>query len=319
MLPIVADADMGFGTLTGCMKLTRSFVEAGVAMIHIDDLAMGLKKFTNGEGRTIVPTSEYLSRLTTVRMTFDIMGLSLEEGKKAGKDYLTVKAEWTASAGLMTFDEAVKTVATEEQYKAYIQEIGRGTVALQDRRAAAKLVTGKDVVFDWELPRTPLGQYMWQWSTKAVIDRCVLVASLGDVTWSRQGHPADKKDMQEFHAALREVYPNRLFAFGYTGAYDFSKGGYSPEEVETFPADIAKMGLVWQVQPIWATQGLSLHAKQFAEKFKKEGIAGYMRDVAAPAIAGMATDKYGKPTSRGGYLADAFFDVVGGEEITEKI
>lgn len=77
MLPIVADADMGFGTLTGCMKLTRSFVEAGVAMIHIDDLVMGMKKFTNGEGRTIVPTSEYLSRLSTIRMTFDIMGFVL--------------------------------------------------------------------------------------------------------------------------------------------------------------------------------------------------------------------------------------------------
>ena len=74
MVPIVADADMGFGTLTGCMKLVRNFVESGVAMLHIDDLAMGLKKFTNGEGRTIVPTSEYLTRLTTVRMTYDIMG-----------------------------------------------------------------------------------------------------------------------------------------------------------------------------------------------------------------------------------------------------
>jgi isocitrate lyase len=74
LMPIVADADMGFGTLTGCMKQVRSFVEAGVAMIHIDDLAMGLKKFTNGEGRTIVPTSEYLQRLTTARMTFDMMG-----------------------------------------------------------------------------------------------------------------------------------------------------------------------------------------------------------------------------------------------------
>jgi isocitrate lyase len=77
MTPIIADADMGFGTLTGCMKLARNFVEAGAAMIHIDDLAMGLKKFTNGEGRTIVPTSEYLTRLTTIRMTFDIMGLVL--------------------------------------------------------------------------------------------------------------------------------------------------------------------------------------------------------------------------------------------------
>ncbi|KAJ0269884.1 hypothetical protein COL940_012099 [Colletotrichum noveboracense] len=353
MLPIVADADMGFGTLTGCMKLTRSFVEAGVAMIHIDDLAMGLKKFTNGEGRTIVPTSDYLSRLTTVRMTFDIMGAdtmllcrcdsdhaefitsvidprdhpyvlgatkpvssfiqAIEEGKGSGKDYLTVKSEWKASAGLMTFDEAVKSVATKEQYEAYMTEVVDKTIALQDRRAAAKRIVGQDITFDWELPRTPLGQYMWQWSTKAVIDRCILAAPLGDVTWSRQ----DKKDMHEFHAALREAYPNRLFAFGYTGAYDFSKGGYSPQEVETFPADIAKMGIVWQVQPIWATQGLSLHAKQFAEKFKKEGIAGYMRDVAAPSIAGMATDKYGKPTSRGGYLADAFFDVVAGGDITE--
>ncbi|KAI8316509.1 Mitochondrial 2-methylisocitrate lyase [Colletotrichum sp. SAR11_59] len=335
MLPIVADADMGFGTLTGCMKLTRSFVEAGVAMIHIDDLAMGLKKFTNGEGRTIVPTSDYLSRLTTVRMTFDIMGAdtmllcrcdsdhaefitssfiqAIEEGKRSGKDYLTVKSEWKTFAGLMTFDEAVKSVATKEQYEAYMTEVVDKTVALQDRRAAAKRIVGQDITFDWELPRTPLGQYMWQWSTKAVIDRCILAAPLGDVTWSRQ----DKKDMHEFHTALHEAYPNRLFAFGYTGAYDFSKGGYSPQEVETFPADIAKMGIVWQVQPIWATQGLSLHAKQFAEKFKKEGIAGYMRDVAAPSIAGMATDKYGKPTSRGGYLADAFFDVVAGGDITE--
>lgn len=123
--------------------------------------------------------------------------------------------------------------------------------------------------------------------------------------------------MHDFHTAMRKVYPGRLFAFGYTGAADFSKGGYTPEEVETFPADIAKYGIVWQVQPIWATQGLSLHAKEFAEKFKKEGIAGYMRDVAAPAMKNMATDKHGKPTSRGGYLADAFFEVVAGRPITD--
>jgi isocitrate lyase len=123
--------------------------------------------------------------------------------------------------------------------------------------------------------------------------------------------------MHDFHLGVREAFPNRLFAFGYVGAYDFSQGGYSSDELESFHADIARnYGCVWQVQPIWATQGLSLHARQFAEKFSKEGMAGYMRDVAAPAIAGMATDKHGKPTARGGYLADAFFDVVAGDEIT---
>ncbi|PVH89463.1 Phosphoenolpyruvate/pyruvate domain-containing protein [Cadophora sp. DSE1049] len=354
MLPIVADADMGFGTLTGCMKLTRSFVEAGVAMIHIDDLAMGLKKFTNGEGRTIVPTSEYLTRLTTVRMTFDIMGVdtmllvrcdsdhaefitsvldprdhpyvlgatkvvpsfvaAVEEGTKAGKDYMSIKSEWQALAGLMTFDDAVNAALVSDQYDDYIAATKNKVVSLQERRAIVKRLAGKDIDFDWELPRTPLGQYRWQWCTKAVIDRCVLAAPLGDVSWSRQ----DKKDMHDFHTGMREVYPGRLFAFGYTGSANFAKGGYSAEEVETLPADIAKYGIVWQVQPIWATQGLSLHAKEFAENFKRDGIAGYMRDVAAPAMANMATDKHGKPTSRGGYLADAFFDVVAGRPITDQ-
>lgn len=53
--------------------------------------------------------------------------------------------------------------------------------------------------------------------------------------------------MRDFHTEVRKVYPDRLFAFGFTGAYDFIKAGYTQEEVETFPQDIAKMGVVWQV------------------------------------------------------------------------
>ncbi|KFA55222.1 hypothetical protein S40293_09857 [Stachybotrys chartarum IBT 40293] len=203
MVPIVAGADMGFGTLTGCMKLVRNFVESGVAMIHIDDLAMGLKKFTNGDGRTIVPTSEYLTRLTTVRMTYDIMCVSdprdhpyvlgatvdvtpfdrvVEEADREGKDYATVKAAWKAATRLMTFDEAVRAIATDEQYDDYLNSLAGRTVPLQERRVIAKDLLGQCVAFDWELPRTPLGQYMWQLSLKAVIDRCVLAAPLRELT-----------------------------------------------------------------------------------------------------------------------------------------
>ena len=232
MLPIVADGDMGFGTLTGCMKMVRSFVDAGVAMIHIDDLALGLKKFTNGEGRTIVPTSEYLTRLTTVRMTFDILGVdtlllcrcdsdhaefitsvvdkrdhpyvlgatnlecgsfidALEAGYKKGQDYLTIKAEWKAKAELKTFGEAVQAAGTTQQYETYIGQVQGKILSLQQRRQIAKeALDGMDVTFDWELPRLPSGQYMWQWSTPQVIDRAVLAAPLGDVTWSRQDKPS---------------------------------------------------------------------------------------------------------------------------------
>jgi isocitrate lyase len=98
-----------------------------------------------------------------------------------------VKSEWKASAGLMTFDDAVKSSTTREEYEKYLAEISKKVISLQERRAVAKRITGRDIEFDWELPRTPMGQYMWQWSTKAVVDRCILAAPLGDVTWSRQG------------------------------------------------------------------------------------------------------------------------------------
>lgn len=121
---------------------------------------------------------------------------AIEEGHAAGKDYLTVKKEWKAAAGLMTFDDAVKAIATPEMYQKYTESIAEQIVPLHKRRALAKTVLGEEVQFDWELPRTPLGQYMWQWSTKAVIDRAILVAPLGDVTWSRQDKPSELQAIQ---------------------------------------------------------------------------------------------------------------------------
>jgi isocitrate lyase len=112
---------------------------------------------------------------------------ALDEGKEGGRDYLSVKAEWKGRAGLMTIDDAIKASATTDKYKAYTAEVGGKFVSLQERRAIAKKIIGEDIYFDWELPRTPIGQYMWQWSTKAVIDRCILAAPLGDLSWSRQG------------------------------------------------------------------------------------------------------------------------------------
>jgi isocitrate lyase len=91
----------------------------------------------------------------------------------------------------MTFDDAVKQKATPEQFSAYLAEVTKKITPMMERRDISKRILGGEaVVWDWELPRTPLGQYMWQWSTKAVIERAILAAPLGDVTWSRQDKPS---------------------------------------------------------------------------------------------------------------------------------
>jgi isocitrate lyase len=359
LAPIIADGDMGFGSMTSTMKMAREFVDAGVAMIHIDDLAIGMKKFTVGQGRTVVPTSEYLDRLTAVRTQFDIMGAEtlllcrcdtdhsefitsvvdardheyvlgatkkveplrdlLKKALEAGKDLKAERNAWKESAGLATFDEAVKAVAEGQEYKSYAANITKlNFPSLSIRRDIAASTVKKDVFFDWELPRSTMGQYMFKSSVKAVVERALAAAPLGDITWARMDSPV-WKDIVDFHLEVRKVYPNRLFAFGYTGDYDFSKAGFSEDKVKSLHLDLAKLGIVWQVQPIWSLQGLNLVTEQFAKLWAEEGIAGYLRTVQTPALATKPmTDGFEKLSYCGGYLADAFFEAVGGEPIVDR-
>lgn len=359
LAPVVADGDMGFGSLTSTMKMAKEFVEAGVAMIHIDDLAIGMKKFTVGQGRTVVPTSEYLDRLAAVRMQFDIMGAEtlllcrcdtdhsefitsvvderdheyvlgatkkveplkdfLKAAQAESRDLKEARNEWKDKAGLATFDEAVKAVASESEYAAYAAELAKERFnSLSKRRELASSALGKEILFDWDLPRSPVGQYMFKSSVKAVIERALAAAPLGDVTWARMDSPV-WKDIVEFHTEVLKVHPERLFAFGYTGDYDFTNAGFTDEQVKTLHLDLAKMGIVWQVQPIWSLQGLNMVTTDFSKMWSEEGIAGYLREVQSPALSrNPMTDGFEKLSWCGGYLADAFFETVAGESIVEK-
>lgn len=163
-----------------------------------------------------------------------------------------------------------------------------------------------------------MGQYMFQPSVKTVVERALAAAPLGDVTWARMDFPI-WSDLVEFHTEVRKVYPERLFAFGYTGDYDYAKAGFSAEQIKTLPWDLAKMGVVWQVQPIWALQGLNMVTEQFGKMWAEEGIAGYLRDVQGPALTQKPmADGFEKLAWCGGYLADAFFETIAGENIVEK-
>jgi isocitrate lyase len=359
MAPIIADGDMGFGSLTSTMKMAREFVDAGVAMIHLDDLAIGMKKFTVGQGRTIVPTQEYLDRLTAVRMQFDVMGAEtlllarcdtdhaefitsvvderdheyvqgatkeieslqkcLRAAQAEGKDLKVARNEWKAKAGIMTFDEAVAEVASKEQFEAYKTELSKEKfTSLPQRRVFAAKTVEREVVFDWELPRSAMGQYMLKSCVKGITERAIAAAPLSDVTWARMDSP-DWNDIVNFHSDVRKVYPDRLFAFGYTGDYDFAKAGFSEKQVKNLHLDLAKLGIVWQVQPIWSLQGLNMVTEQFAKMWQEQGIAGYLKSVQAPALSSQPmTDGFEKLSYCGGYLADAFFETVAGESIVER-
>src|SRR5688572_15276701 len=60
MVPIVADAEAGFGGPLHAFELTRSMIEAGAAGVHFEDQLASEKKCGHMGGKVLVPTAQHI-------------------------------------------------------------------------------------------------------------------------------------------------------------------------------------------------------------------------------------------------------------------
>ena len=73
MVPIVADAEAGFGGPLNAYELMRSMIESGAAAVHFEDQLSSAKKCGHLGGKVLVPTSEFIRTLTAARLAADVM------------------------------------------------------------------------------------------------------------------------------------------------------------------------------------------------------------------------------------------------------
>lgn len=76
MVPIVADAEAGFGGPLNAFELMKSMIEAGAAGVHYEDQLASEKKCGHLGGKVLVPTSQFIRTLTAARLAADVMGVS---------------------------------------------------------------------------------------------------------------------------------------------------------------------------------------------------------------------------------------------------
>ena len=75
-LPIVADAEAGFGGVLNAFELMKNMIASGAAGVHFEDQLAAVKKCGHMGGKVLVPTHEACEKLIAARFAADVMGVS---------------------------------------------------------------------------------------------------------------------------------------------------------------------------------------------------------------------------------------------------
>ena len=74
-LPIVADAEAGFGGALNAYELMMAMIEAGAAGVHFEDQLSSEKKCGHLGGKVLIPTSQAIRNLNAARLAADVAGV----------------------------------------------------------------------------------------------------------------------------------------------------------------------------------------------------------------------------------------------------
>jgi isocitrate lyase len=74
-VPIVADAEAGFGGPLNAFEIMKAYIEAGAAGVHFEDQLASEKKCGHLGGKVLIPTLAHERNLTAARLAADVCGV----------------------------------------------------------------------------------------------------------------------------------------------------------------------------------------------------------------------------------------------------
>jgi isocitrate lyase len=75
LVPIVADAEAGFGGALNAFELMKGMIEAGAAGVHWEDQLSSEKKCGHMGGKVLIPTQQHIRTLNAARLAADVCGV----------------------------------------------------------------------------------------------------------------------------------------------------------------------------------------------------------------------------------------------------
>jgi isocitrate lyase len=139
--------------------------------------------------------------------------VAAEQAGKNGAELQAIEDQWTAQAGLKLFDEAVVDIINsgtfvnkKELVAQFLKDVkGKSNT---EARAIARGITGVDIPFNWDSPRTREGYYRIKGGCGCAINRAIAYAPYADAIWMESKLP-DYAQAEEFANGVHAVWPEQ--------------------------------------------------------------------------------------------------------------
>lgn len=229
-------------------------------------------------------------------------------------------AAWEEAAGLTTLEKAIAdqiTFAAEEGNEGITADewaaFAKGASWYEMRGRAREL--GVDVTWDPEWAQTPEGFYQVKGGIPYAVAKSLAAAPFADIIWM-ETKTANLAEAREFAEQMHEVYPDQMLAYNLSPSFNWDTTGMTEDEMRAFPAEIGKLGFVFNFMTYGGHQIDGLAAEEFSTALRQDGMLSLAR---LQRKLRLIESPYRTPqTLVGGPRADAGLAAVSGHTATTK-
>lgn len=158
-----------------------------------------------------------------------------------------------------------------------VAEVDTVILARTDAESGTLITSDIDPVdqpfVDYDRGRTEEGFYYFKNGLDACIARGLAYAEYADLLWFETSTP-DLEQAKKFADAIHAVYPDQQLAYNCSPSFNWRKY-LTPEQCESFQADIGAMGYKYQFITLAGFHCNNLATFEMAEAYQKTGMRGY--------------------------------------------
>ncbi|KAE9982241.1 isocitrate lyase 1 [Venturia inaequalis] len=216
----------------------------------------------------------------------DLMNAA-EAAGKSGAALEAIEESWMKEAGIKLFHEAVidsinaGVHVNKEKLVAEFKTKSKGK-SNGEARAIAKGITGIDVYFSWEAPRTREGYYRYQGGCECAINRAIAYAPYADMIWMESKLP-DYAQAKQFADGVHAVWPHQKLSYNLSPSFNWKKA-MPRNEQETYIQRLGKLGYCWQFITLAGLHQTALMADTFSKAYAKQGMRAYGELIQEPEM-----------------------------------